>query len=319
MEFILTFQTTLLATVQTFLMGGCGYALVKKGVIDKNGLVIFSKLVIRLFFPLFSFHQLTTHFSFEGYADWWVFPLMSLGITLGGFAVGWLTVSLFKGMPSKKDFISLVGFQNSGFIPLMLVATMFATERAQQLYMYIFLFLIGFDLVFWSFGVWFLTKRKAEKFEMTNLLYSPFTAIILSLIVVALGWHRFLPEALMKPVKMFGDCALPMAVLVVGGDLATIDIFAIHKKGIFWAALGKLVIFPALALFFVLFFHIQQFIGFLIVLEAAVPSANSLSVIARHHGIESEFLNQGIFFTNVFSIITLPVFLTLYMQLTSFY
>lgn len=117
----------------------------------------------------------------------------------------------------------------------------------------------------------------------------------------------------MKPVKMFGDCALPMAVLVVGGNLAMIDIFTANKKEISLAVLGKLVVFPVLALLFVLFFNIPRFIGFLIVLEAAVPSANSLSVIARHHGINDTLINQGVFFTNVFSVITLPVFLTVYM------
>ncbi len=319
MAFILTFKTTFLATLEIFLMGSVGYFLVKKKIIDHNGLVILSKLVIRLFFPLFSFSQLTTHFSFTAYANWWVFPLISLSITLGGFAVGWLMISLFKRIPFKKEFISLVGFQNSGFIPLILVATMFAGEKAQQLYVSIFLFLIGFDLVMWSFGVWFLTKSKVRKFEITNLLYSPFSGIVVSLFLIYFGWHQLIPQALTKPIKMFGDCALPMAVLVVGGNLATIDIFGTNKKEIFLVVLTKLIVFPLLALLCVLFFNIQGLIGFLIVLEASVPSANSLSVIARHYKIDDQLINQGVFFTNVASIVTLPVFLTLYMQLTSFF
>ena len=319
MEFITTFKTTLSATVQIFLMGSCGYFLVKRKVINDNGLVILSRLVISLFFPLFTFHQLTNHFSFSVYQNWWIFPLISFGVTLGGFLIGWLTAQCFKNIPFQKEFIALTGFQNSGFIPLMLVATMFTGELAQKLYIYIFLFLVGFDLVMWSFGVWFLTKSKSAKFDLTNLLYSPFTAIVISLLLVLFGWNQAIPEVLKTPIKMFGDCALPMAVFVVGGNLAMIDIFSSNQREIILAMLSKLVFFPLLAFLFVLTFHIDKFIGFLIILQAAVPSANSLSVIARRHQIDDQFLNQGIFFTNIASIITLPVFLTLYMQLVSFY
>ena len=141
----------------------------------------------------------------------------------------------------------------------------------------------------------------------------------ISLILVFLGWHKAIPEVLTKPVKMFGDCALPMAVMIVGGNLAMINIFSANRKEIILAVLSKLVFFPLLAFLFILAFHIDQCIGFLIILQAAVPSANSLSVIARRHQIDDQFLNQGVFFTNMASIITLPVFLTLYMQLTSFH
>ena len=318
MEFFVTFKTTLSATIEIFLMGGCGYFLVKRKVIDNNGLVILSRLVISLFFPLFTFHQLTNHFSFSAYPNWWVFPLISFGITLGGFFVCWLMTSFLKGIPFKKEFIALVGFQNSGFIPLMLVATMFTGELAEKLYIYIFLFLIGFDLVIWSLGVWFLTRSKMKGFDLNSLLYSPFTAIVVSLILIFLGWHKAIPEILTKPIGMFGDCALPMAVFVVGGNLATIDIFSANQREIMLVMLSKLIFFPSLAFLFVLVFHIDKFVGFLIIIEAAVPSANSLSVIARRHQIDDQFLNQGIFFTNIASIITLPIFLTLYMQLTSF-
>ncbi len=318
MNFLTTFQTTFTAVAQIFVMGTVGYLLVRRKIIDDKGLVMLSKLVISLFFPVFSFYQLITNFHFSVYPNWWIFPLVSLGITLGGFLVGGFMIKLFKGITYKKDFTAVVGFQNSGFIPLMLAATMFSGPMAQELYIYIFLFLIGFDLVLWSFGVWFLTRHKVNKFDLKNLFLSPFTAIVISLILVALGIDRFIPQAVMKPIKMFGDCALPLAVMTVGGNLALIDIFAVNKKEIALAVFSKLVFLPLLALLVILAFGIRGPVGFLIMMQAAVPSANSLSVISRRHQIEDKFLNQGVLFTNLFSIFTLPVFLTLYMQLGLF-
>jgi len=318
MNFVTMFQTTLIATLQIFMMGAVGYFLVRRKIIDDSGLVMLSKLVISLFFPVFSFYQLIKHFSFASYPHWWIFPLVSLCVTAGGFLLGWLMTGLFKGISYKKDFVAVVGFQNSGFIPLMLAATMFSGQVAQELYICIFLFLIGFDLVLWSFGIWFLTHHKVDKFDLKNLLISPFTAIVASLILIALGLDRFIPSFVMKPAEMFGACALPLAVMVVGGNLALIDIFAVEKKEITLAVLSKLVFLPALALLAVLALGVRGPIGFLIIMQAAVPSANSLSVIARRHQIEDKFLNQGVLFTNVFSVFTLPVFLTVYMQLGLF-
>lgn len=318
MAFYEILSMTVLSTLQIFIIGAVGFFLVRIKVMDENGLRLFSRLVVSLFFPLFSFHQLVSHFSFARYPNWWVFPLISFGITLSGFFLGWL----FRLSPKasfKKEFIALVGFQNSGFLPLLLAATMFAGDRAQQLYIQIFLFLIGFDLTMWSFGVWFLTRHKVGGFHIKSLLTSPFVAIVTALIFVFFGWNYYIPEAVLKPMKMLGDCALPTAMLLVGGNLAVIDMFSSNKREVLKAAFAKLILLPTLALWLVLAIPVNPAIGFLIILQAAVPSASSLSVIARHYHIDDQFLNQGVFFTTVMSVLTIPFFLSLFMRMASFF
>lgn len=318
MHLTLSLGTTLLAIFQVFLMGAAGYFLVKKNIIDDRGLDLLSKLVISLFLPFFTFNQLIQRFNFEAYPHWWIFPVMSFGITLTGFLVGRLMLFCLRGTSSGKEFVSLVAFQNSGYLPLLLVATMFSPNEAQELFISIILFLIGFDLVFWSFGVWFLTKQKVKKFELVNFLASPLGAILLSLLLISLGAQKFIPQTFLKPVKMFGDCALPLAMMVVGGNLAQIKITDGNRKDVFWVILAKLIILPSLALVFTVGLHIKGFIGFLIVLEAAVPSATSLSVVSRYYKIEDKLINQGIFFTYMASLVTIPVFLIAYARLTGF-
>ncbi|HOW35103.1 MAG TPA: AEC family transporter [Candidatus Omnitrophota bacterium] len=314
----LSFATTLSAVFQIFLMGAVGYILVKKKIVDDNGLNLLSGLVVTIFLPFFTFNQLIQRFNFQLYPTWWIFPLISFGITLSGFLVGRFLLILRRGVVSKKEFISLVAFQNSGYVPLLLVATMFPGPQAQELFIFILLFLIGFDLVFWSLGVWLLTRNKIDKFDLTNLLVSPLGAVLISLLLIALGLQRFIPDILLKPVKMLGDCALPLAMVVVGGNLARIAISEGNKKDISWVVLGKLLLLPLLALLFTSAFQIKGLIGFLIVLEAAVPSATSLSVVSRHYKTEDKFINQGIFFTYIASLITIPIFLSAYAWLVGF-
>jgi hypothetical protein len=62
--------------------------------------------------------------------------------------------------------------------------------------------------------------------------------------------------------------------------------------------------------------RVDFLLGFLLMMEASMPSANSLSVIGRHyHTPNQDFINQGLFFTNVVSVLTIPLFLTVYVRL----
>ncbi len=313
--FPLSFQTTLAGTLQILLMGGCGYFLTQKKIIDENGLNLFSRLVVNFFLPAFILSHLLSSFSFSSYPNWWWFPLISFGINLTGFALAQLIVNLDSKIKHKREFVGLISFQNSGYLPLILVATLLPATQVQTLYIYIFLFLIGFDLLIWSLGVWLLTRHKIEKFELKQIMNGPITAITLSLLLVYFGLNHFIPDLMMKPVKMFGDCTLPLSMIIVGGNLARLKRSDMHKRDLAAVLGAKLVILPLLALLIVTAIPVEYLIGFLIVLEAAVPSATTLSVIARHYELEDGFLNQGLVLSHLVSIITIPVFLMLYFWL----
>lgn len=318
--FNLSFQSTFLATFQILLMGGCGYFLTRRKVINEDGLGLLSGLVIHFFLPCFILAQFLGNFSFQLYKNWWVFPLLSFVVTSCAFVLAKTICFFQKEVTHRKEFLSLVSFQNSGYIPLMLVATLFSIEEARILNVYIFLFLIGFDLALWLLGVWILTRHRIEKFELKNMVSSPVVAIAASLLLVFWGAPRFIPPEVMKPLKMFGDCTLPLAMIIMGGNLARIKITDVRIPEIFLLLLTKLLLLPLLALSAVMIIKMDFWVGFLIVLEAAVPSAVSLSVIAHHYKIEEAFINQGLFFTHLLSVVTIPVFLMMYWNLMgSFY
>ena len=308
----LSFQTTFSATSQILLMGGCGYFLMRQKIIQEEGLQMFSGLVVNFFLPCFILNQFLKNFDFALYPHWWIFPLISFGVTLSGFAVGQAMIHFFSEITFKKEFVSLVSFQNSGYLPLILVTTIFPAQQAQTLYVYICLFLIGFDLVLWSLGVWSLTSRKAKRFELKNIIHSPVVTIFIALALVSLGVQKWIPDLVLKPLKLFGDCTLPLSMLVVGGNLAGLKFSQMDFREIGFFLMAKLVILPLFALILVTALHLDPLIGFLIVLEAAVPSADSLSVIAKHYKIEERFINQGLVISHLASIITIPIFLMLY-------
>ncbi len=314
--FVLSFQTTFLATLQILFLGAVGYFLVKRGIVDEDGLRLFSRLIINLFLPSFIFSQLLGNFRFELYPNWWIFPILSFAVTLIGFLVSQLVFLLNKNkIPFKKEFVALVAFQNSGYLPLILVATLFSSQQAQILYVYIFLFLIGFDLILWSWGVKVLAHHSPEKFELKNLTHSPVAAIVVSLFMVWVGLEKIVPSVILKPIKMLGDCTLPLAMIVMGGNLARLESLEKRPSGLSLVMMTKLIVLPLIASIVVLILRVDFLVGFLFVLEAAVPSAISLSVIAHHYRAEENFINQALFWGHLMCIFTLPVFLMFYTRL----
>jgi len=310
--FLESFSNTILAVIQIILLAGVGYGLVKINKLDGSGLTTLSRLVVEVTLPVLIFSRLIKDFSFSVYPNWWIFPLLSILITAAGLAIGVLTGRGIKGEELKKQFLSLTAFQNSGYLPLALVAALLPKDKADTMFTYLFLFLLGFNLIIWSLGVHILSSRKESKFELGSLFSPPVIATLFSLVLVFFGLSKAVPEFILKPLKMAGDCTVPLAMIIVGGNLAEIHLRQVNKRRILLLLLSRMIVFPALGFWLITLWKLPELIGLLIVMQLAVPPATSLSVIMRHYKKEDLLISQGIFFGHMLSIITIPLFLSLY-------
>jgi predicted permease len=313
--FLEQFKITGLAMAQIFILGSLGYILVKKNILSHEGLDALSRLVIQIIFPALILSQMLKSFNFNLYPNWWIFPLISLAITVLGLAVGWLLLKLSGLKAHKLQFVSLVAFQNSGYLPLAMAAAIFTGQQASDIFIFIFLFLLGFDLVAWSLGIYMLTYEKQVKFKLQSLFSAPVIANLTSLALIALGLNKFIPDVLWKPLSMVGNCTLPLAMVVVGGNIALVQLKDIDKKVTSIFLLGKLIILPALGILVVLRLALPHLLGFLIVMQLAMPSATSLSVIIRRFNKQDALISQGVFFSHIIGLLTIPLFLSLYLFL----
>ncbi|MFH1269894.1 MAG: AEC family transporter [Candidatus Omnitrophota bacterium] len=314
--FLESFKITGTAVAEIFLLAALGYFLIKKNILGDEGLNALSRLVIEVTLPLMIFSQLIRDFTFALYPDWWIFPLISIAITIAGLIAGTALSGFIRGQQHKLQFLSLVAFQNSGYLVLTLVAALLPPGKLKSMFIYIFLFLLGFNLVMWSLGVYILSFSRAKKFELGSLFSPPVIATLATLILIFFGLNKFVPQAVLKPLGMVGDCTLPLAMAVVGGNLASIRLGQIDKKAISLLLLAKLIILPALGLLLVVKLRLPELVGLLIVIQLAAPSATTLSLIIRHYKKEDLFISQGIFLSHIVSLITLPLFLSLYFTLT---
>ncbi|MBM3245990.1 MAG: hypothetical protein FJZ13_01525 [Candidatus Omnitrophica bacterium] len=300
------------AMAQIFFLAAVGYFLVKRNILGPDGLSALSRLVVEITLPLLIFCQLLKEFSFRLYPNWWFFPLISIVIALAGLTIGLIFMGFIRGQQHKLQFLGLISFQNAGYLPLALIAALLPKEKADTMFVYLFLFLLGFNLVIWSAGVYLLTFSRAKRFELGSLFSPPVIAAAAGLAFVFFSLNKFVPEAAFKPLSLIGNCTLPLAMFVVGGNLAQIHLGSIDKKAIFLLSLAKLVILPLAGVWLILRFGFPELVGLLILMQLAMPSATTLSLITSHYKKEDLLISQGVFFSHIFSLITMPVFLSLY-------
>lgn len=308
-----SFRITALAVLQILILGAVGFVATRKNLLEEAHLSLeaISRFVIYLALPCFIMYQLLTEFDFRAYPHWWMFPLFSFALTALGMFVGTLLSRFVRGADERSQFINLTAFQNSGYLVLALITALFPAEKANVLFVYLALFLMGFNLVIFSVGLCFMT-HSAKAFKPRMMVNPVVVAIAVSLLLVLAGLNRHIPQCIMGPVRMMGNCTLPLALFVVGGNLAELEFKRVDSRAVSLIILGKLVIVPAVVLVCVLLFGAPYLIGAFLVMQASVPSAVTLSVIMRNYRKPDLLISQGIFYSHIVALITVPVFLSVY-------
>lgn len=321
MKLLFYFNSVSQVMLQIFLLGLVGFVLTRRKLLSREGLTGLTTFLIGVSFPALIFWQVITKFSFSLYPQWWIFPLISLAITILGLAIGYIFSLTRQDVKHRREFISLVGFQNAGYMPLILLNRIVSNNEADTVLIYLFLFLLGFNLIIWSWGVFFLCGREKKDFSLGSLFSPPVVAVLLGFLLVALRINLMIPGFVLKPLKMLGNCSFPLAVVVVGASLAELCLPTgqaglpaklSDKRIIFKLILAKLIVLPLLGLLLIRGLRPPYLVGLLIILELTVPSANSLAVISRRYCPEDKIISQGIFFSHIASLVTIPLFLALF-------
>ena len=237
------------------------------------------------------------------------------------FLLGW-TVSLliYHGKMLHSEFAGLVSFQNCGYLPLTITVFLLSAESAGQFQVYIFLYLLGFNVLMWSVGSYFLFRHSKEKFGLKTLLSPPVSGTILALLFVYTGTAKWLPQIILSPMKMIGDMTFVLSAIVLGGWLAQVNLKGIkeHLYPLVLASIARLVIIPAIFFIVVMYAKMYSLIGLFVILIAAMPSAISLPVVVNMKNGDTDFVSQGVFITHVAGILTITFWLGLFLTISGF-
>jgi predicted permease len=312
-----TFQTSAIAVTQIFAMGAVGFYLVRRGIINGAGLHLLSFLSINIFFPLFIFNQILAHFDAVLMPFWWQFPLINISLAFTGLLISSLVMLRHHG-PQKTGFLAVSCLNNGGYIPLLLVMSLPLGAMAGQAYAAVIFSIIGFDLCLWSFGIWLVTRDQSAGIDFRKMINPPLMSMFAALGISLTVGHTIVPEAVLKPMKILGDAALPVAMLVIGGNLSMSNLARINWREVTGAVLIKLIVLPLITLIVlsIVRFKLNPLISFIAIIQASMPTSITISIIARNYETKNQdFINRGIFVTHLLSMVTIPIFLGLYGKL----
>jgi len=313
MDIHVTFYAVGLAIIKLFILALIGYLLRLRNVIDDKFVDTLSLLLVRGIFPALIISKTVTHFNFTAYPLWWIFPVAAILFSAIGACIGTILCLFLRKCTSRKEFIASVAFQNCGYLPMNLILFSFAGALADKLLIYMFLFLIGFNLVMWSFVPFFLAGRKSGMPKRDILFNPPVVATIFSLLVVAIAGPGSIPPVLMDPLRQLGHAAFPLAMLTLGAYLCRYKAYGFANKGALIAAgAAKLFLLPLIALLILYFVPLSYDHKFFLFLESMMPTAVSLVVIGSYVKCDNKFFSSSIFYTHVVAIFSIPFWLIVF-------
>ncbi|MCM8784437.1 MAG: AEC family transporter [Candidatus Omnitrophica bacterium] len=305
-----TFFISFFAIVEVLIPALIGFLSIKAGIVKAQLVDYLSELVINITLPLMIFTHIIEEFSFSTLGYWWIFPLVSLGMIVTSYFLAEIVVKITKYNRNQLEFKTLVSFQNSGYLPLALVSALLKKEEASLVMLYIIFFLMGFNLVIWSWGVYAFREKIEEKFSWMRLFSPPFLAVLFSLVLLPV--KRIIPQIFLNPFRILGNTTVPLGMFIVGASLANCKFGVKLEKEVFITVFLRLIVIPFFCLCFLYFLKIPPLISFTILLESTMPSATSLVVIANVYGGNREYISQSIFLSHLISLVTIPLFLSLF-------
>ena len=114
-----------------------------------------------------------------------------------------------------------------------------------------------------------------------------------------------------------GNISIPLSLLVLGGIIyfsirenPRID-FSYALKGSFL----KLIVIPTVALLIIKMVPMSDTLKFLIIIEAAVPTAMNVTILSRLYGGNYQIQSQATVVMYLLSLITLPFFVAMAMRI----
>ena len=294
------FPVVLLQVISLFLIMAVGFALSKAGLITKKGTKDMSSLIMYGATPCLMISSLQV--------EWDVESLKAMGLTVLAILVTFiifiiLSQFLFRKEPADEKLCMRFGsvYGNCGYMGIPLVTAVLG----KSMILVPVLMIAVFNLLTYTHGIVLMGGRKA--FSAKTLLVNP--PLIGLVIGAALMLLRVtLPLPLFKAMESVGSLNSPLAMVVIGAQLAKTDLSGMFSQiRIYKVILIRNIIFPVLASFMLLPFGLDKLTYVALVILIGTPCASITSIFAERFDRSPSFAAQTVSLSTLISALTLPL------------
>lgn len=281
-----------------------GYFTVKKGVLSQKGLSEITDLLIRIVTPcLIVSSFLSAESGKLGAMDLFLAVALPAASIVVSIAMSYLFFRK-ETKPRQKVLRFSMIFCNVGFMGIPLVQGIVGSEGV----LYGSFFISVFNVFCWTYGY---TMMGGGKVKLKTLLLNPgIIGLAIGLPIYFLNIH--LPELIATPVEMISALNTPLAMVVVGGYIARVELKAfLSDLAVYKMAALRLLVAPAIYLGIVLLVRPNDTLLMSSVIQAATPVAANCVLFAVQYGGDAELASKSVAVTTALSIITIPLFTVL--------
>ncbi len=207
----------------------------------------------------------------------------------------------------KTVFKSLIIFGNVGYMGIPVVSSIFPAEAV----VYTIINNIIFNIFLWTYGiqVFSLDEGNDSAIQWRKLINHGTVALLI-------GFVLLVTKINLGPVHgaivTISQMTFPLSMLIIGGSLTNIKFINILKdKILYYVIILKLFIIPITALFFIKLLPLPEMVASISIIMLAMPSGAISVIFAEKFDSDYTFASEGIFFTTLLSLFTIPLFIWL--------
>lgn len=312
------FQTVLGAVLPVFGIIGAGLFLRKLNWLTEEADQSLLRVNINLLMPCLILDSTLGNPALAQWGNLLLGPLVGFSTVALGMALAGLARPLhgLREPRAARTFAVSVGIYNYGYVPIPLALLLFEKQTVGVL----MVLMVGVETALWTLGVMGLTGHRPGK-DWRRIVNAPLVAIALALMLNTLGWNAALPQALLTGIHWLGQCAIPMALILIGAVVAD-HVHEFHSRS-GWRVMGTAVLLrmgllPLAFLLIARYLPASVELKRVIVIEAAMPAAVFPIVMARHYGGDAATALRVVFSTSVVGLITIPLWIRFGLRFAGF-
>ncbi len=292
--------------IKFFLVILVGIYCVKRKILSEKDTKVLSRLIVKVILPVFIFSNTVNSATRSDLKTYFmVLPLSALIYALW-ILTGRLLAKIQKIEMSKyKVYQAIFVFGNVGFIGIPLISAIFPEKGM----IYISLFTIIDQLMLWTYGVE-LTSGEEHEWnikKLRNVINPPFIAILAAIVVIICGIQ--LPDILRDTLSSIGSASSPLSLIYIGASLCFCNFGRILKRReIYVGICVKMICLPVIVYIILQnLLNLSQDLSMTMALLTALPCMTTIPMLANSNGVEGEYCVSATMFTQMVSLITLPV------------
>lgn len=290
-------------------IGAMGLWISGRRILPKDALGVLSILALDIALPSLIFVNILQNFRPSEFQGWWLLPIWWLGFTV--FLAG-LTAffSFFSKAENRREFAMSLFFQNALFFPLAILTGLFGQDSPYIVDLFFFIMFFP-SLLFGSAHIFF---GKSAALDWSKIINKVLLATLAATAIRFIGAKPFIPEFIISGLSMVGGMALPLLLIILGGNLY-IDY---KEKGTRYPVevakfvLAKNFLFPLAALAALVIIRPEYNIALLIILQSAVPPVTAVPILTERAGGNRQIVNQFMLASFLVSLVSIPLIIGLF-------